>query len=76
MTCPKVPRNSGINLKPSDNEDYPVIKSQVSATFTVNGEENMRRCPQYVHFNNVCLKEYGYLKHSTCYDQFPLNLIT
>ena len=28
-----------------------------------------------MQFNNVCLKEYEYLKHNTRYDEFPLNLI-
>ena len=60
--------NCGINLKPSDNEDYLVVKSHGSTTFTVNGEEKTRSGPQYVHFNNVCLKEYAYLKHNTRYD--------
>ena len=69
-------RNCGINLKPSDNEDYLVVKSHGSTTFTVNGEEKTRSGPQYVHFKNVCLKEHAYLKHNTRYDQFPLNLIT
>ena len=65
--------NCGINLKPLDNEDYLVVKSHGSTTFTVNGEEKTRSGP---HFNNVCLKEYAYLKHNTRYDQFPLNNIT
>ena len=60
--------NCGINLKPSDNEDYLLLKSRGSNTFTVNGEEKTRSGPQYVHFNNVCLKEYAYLKHNTRYD--------
>ena len=53
-----------------------VVKSHGSTTFTVNGEEKTRTGRQYVHFNNVCLKEYAYLKHNTRYDQFPLNLTT
>ena len=67
--------NSGINLKPSDNDDYPVIKSQGSTTFTVNGEENMRSCPQYVHFNNM-FKGIWVPKTQYLLWQFPLNLIT
>ena len=31
--------NCGNNLKPSDNEDYLIVKSHGSTTFTVNGEE-------------------------------------
>ena len=62
---PKYQRNCGINPKPSDNEDYLVVKSHGSTTFTVNGEEKTRSGPQYVHFNNVCLKEYACLKHNT-----------
>ena len=60
----------------SDNEDYLVLISHGSTTFTIHGEEKMRSGPQYVHLNNVCLKEYAYLKHNTLYDQFPLNNIT
>ena len=68
--------NCGVNLKPSDNEDYLVVKSHGSTTFIVNGEEKARSGPQYVHFYNICLKEYAYLKHNTRCDQLPLNLIT
>ena len=39
---------SGINLKPSDNEDYLIVKSHGSTTFTVDGEERTRTCPHYV----------------------------
>ena len=66
----------GINLKTSDNEDYLIVKSHGSTRFTVNGEEKTRGGPPYVHFNNVCLKQYTYLKHNTRCDNFPLNFIT
>ena len=66
----------GINLKASDNENYLALKSHRSTTFTINGEENTRSDIWYVHFNNICLKEYAYLKHNTRYNQSPLNLIT
>ena len=66
--------NCSINLKSSDNEDYLVVKSHGS-TITVNGEEKTRSGLKYVHFNNVCLKEYAYLKHNACYDQFLLKLV-
>ena len=39
-------------------------------------KKNEKWSTVYVHFNNVCLKEYVHLKHKTRYDQFPLNLIT
>ena len=39
---------SGINLKPSDNEDYLIVKSHGSTTFPVDGEERTRTCPHYV----------------------------
>ena len=58
----------GINLKPSDNEDYLVVKSHSSTSFTVNGEEKTRSGSQYVHFNNVYFNEYAYLKHNNRYD--------
>ena len=48
--------NCDINLKPSDNEDYLVVKSHDSTTFTVNGEKTTRSGPQYVHLNKVCLR--------------------
>ena len=64
--------NRGINLKSSNNEDYLVVKSNFSTTFTVNREEKTKSGPQV---RNVCLKEYAYLKYNTHYDQFPLILI-
>ena len=44
--------NSDINLKPSHNENFLVLKSHGSSIIIVSGEEKTRSGPQYVHFNN------------------------
>ena len=51
-------------LSQSNKEDYLLIKSNGPTTFLAYGEERTKVGPQYVHFNQKCLKEYLRRKHN------------
>ena len=58
-------------LSQSNEKDYLLIKSNGPTTFLVNGEEQTKVGPQYVHFNKKCLKEYLHRKHNVQVEEFP-----
>ena len=79
---PLVPRlvekcqgNRGQKLSQSNDGDYLLIKSNCPTTFLVNGEERTKVDPQYVHFNQKCLKEYLHRKHNVQVEEFPYERI-
>ena len=43
--------------------------------FIENGEEGTKVGPQYVHFNQTCLKEYLHRKHNVQVEEFPYERI-
>ena len=43
--------------------------------FIVNGEEGTKVGPQYVHFNQKCLKGYLHRKHNVQVEEFPYDHI-
>ena len=47
------------------------MKSNGPTMFLVNGEERTKVGPQYVHFNQKCLKEYPHRKHNVQLEEFP-----
>ena len=56
--------NCGRKVSQSNEEDYLLIKSNGPTMFLANGEEQTKVGPQYVHFNQKCLKEYLHRKHN------------
>ena len=56
--------NYGRKLSQSNEEDYHLIKSNGPTIVLVNGENGEKVGPQYVHFNQKCLKEYLHRKHN------------
>ena len=67
--------NCGRKLSQSNEEDYLLIKSNGPTTFLVNGEERTKVGPQYVHFNQKCLKEYLHRKHNVQVEEFLYDCI-
>ena len=43
--------------------------------FPVNGEERTKAGPQYLHFNQKCLKEYFHRKYNVQVEEFPYERI-
>ena len=62
-------------LSQSNEKDYLLIQSNGPTTFLVNGEERTTVGPQYVHFNQKCLKEYLHRKHNVQVEEFPYERI-
>ena len=63
------------NLIPADNEDYLLVKSYGRSYFTLHGREHSKFGPQYIHFNQDCLKQYTERKQGMHYERFPYDLI-
>ena len=63
--------NCGQKLSQSNEEDSLLTKSNGPTMFLVNGEERTKVGPQYVHFNQKCLKEYPHRKHNVQLEEFP-----
>ena len=61
----------GRKLSQSNDEDYFLIRSNSPTTFLVNGEDTTKFGPQYVYFNQKCLKEYLHRKHNVQVEEFP-----
>ena len=62
--------NCGNKLKPADNGDYLLIKSHGPSSYSVKEESKTKYGPQYIHFQNDCLKECAHLKHDVTYENF------
>ena len=62
-------------LSQSNEEDYHLVKSNGPTKFLVNGEERMKVGPQYVHFNQKCLKKYLHRKYNVQVEEFPYERI-
>ena len=67
--------NCGRKLSQSNEENYLLIKSNGPTAFLVNGEDRTKVGPPYVHFNQICLKEYLHRIHNVQAEEFPYESI-
>ena len=67
--------NCGKKIKTADKEDFFLVKSSGRSYFTVHGRSTSRVCPQYIHFQNDCLKQFSREKFQVEYDNFPFDSI-